>query len=79
MKQEIKSLQKQKIWKVMKQSDVPEGVKIISIHWVFKIKQYPDEYFCSFKSCFCVRGYLQKKEVDDLEIYSPVAQWTMVR
>ena len=79
MKEEIENLTKQKTWKVKKQSDIPEGVKVIPTTWAFKIKRFPDGSFRSFKSHFCVRGNLQKKEVDDLETYSPVAQWATVR
>ena len=63
----------------MKRSDIPEGVKVIPTTWAFKIKGFSDGSFCSFKSRFCVRGNLQKKEVDDLETYSPVVQWATVR
>ena len=74
MKEKIKNLTKWKTWKVMKQSDVPEGVMVIPTTWAVKIKRFPDGSFRSFKSRFCVRGDLQKKEVDYLKTYSPVVQ-----
>eukprot|EP00957_Ditylum_brightwellii_P029004 2191316-Ditylum_brightwellii.AAC.1 len=43
-----------------------------------KIKQFPIGASRSFKARFYIRGDLQKKAVNDIDTYSPVAQWATV-
>ena len=54
MGMEIEALEKHSTWKLVKRSLLPEGANALPTTWAFKIKQYPDGWFCKTKARFCV-------------------------
>ena len=79
MVDEIDGLEKNKTWKVVPKSTVPEGVKVIPGTWAFVIKRYPDGRHCKFKARYCAHGDCQVEGIDYDEKYSPVVSWSTVR
>ena len=75
MTEEIKALLDQYTWRVIEKSDLLPNANVVPSTWAFRIKKYPNGDFRTFKARFCVRGDLQKKSVNDIQTYSPVAQW----
>eukprot|EP00957_Ditylum_brightwellii_P035099 2661190-Ditylum_brightwellii.AAC.1 len=75
MANKVDALQKRRTWTLLPKFKLPESVKVIPTTWAIKIKQFPSSAFRSFKARFSVRGDLQKKAVNDIDIYSPVVQW----
>ncbi|GBN24025.1 Retrovirus-related Pol polyprotein from transposon RE1 [Araneus ventricosus] len=66
MEDEIKSLNKHKIWELV---DKPDNNKIVKSKWVYTIK---DSKTPKFKARLVATGFNQVKNVDYLESYSPV-------
>ncbi|GBM24053.1 Retrovirus-related Pol polyprotein from transposon TNT 1-94 [Araneus ventricosus] len=66
MEDEIKSLNKHKIWELV---DKPDNTKIVKSKWVYTIK---DSKTPKFKARLVATGFNQVKNVDYLESYSPV-------
>ena len=79
MTEEIKALLDRNTWTVIEKSELPSNAKVVPSTWAFRIKRFPNGDFRKFKARFCVRGDLQKKSVNDIQTYSPVAQWASVR
>jgi len=52
---------------------------LFSLHGHFKLKILPDGTPSKFKSRCCVRGDIQKEEVDFFETYAPVVSWSTIR
>ncbi|GBM90268.1 Retrovirus-related Pol polyprotein from transposon TNT 1-94 [Araneus ventricosus] len=66
MEDEIKSLNKHKIWELV---DKPDNTKIVKSKWVYTIK---DSKTPKFKARLVATGFNQVKNVDYLESYSHV-------
>ena len=79
MIKEIEALVARGTWRRVQRDKLPKNARVIPTTWAYKIKRTPAGDFKSFKARFCVRGDLQKKQVSDIETYSPVAQWSSVR
>ena len=62
-------------WMGVLRTLVPEGVQIIPLTWVFKIKQLPNGDVDKFKARICVRGDLQ---IVKGGIYAPVVKWPTI-
>jgi hypothetical protein len=79
MHTEIHELESHNCWDVVSATDVPEGVKVLPVMWVFKIKRYPDGRVRRFKARLVVRGDFQVEGEDYDEKYAPVVPWSTVR
>jgi hypothetical protein len=64
---ELKSLEKRKVWRVIKKSDVPANRRLMGCKWVFKIKRDG-----RFKSRMVAQGFSQIPGVDFTESFAPV-------
>ena len=53
--------------------NMPVGQKALPAKWVFSTKKSRDAKIVKFKARWVARGGLQKKEVDYLETFTPVA------
>ncbi|GBN85561.1 Retrovirus-related Pol polyprotein from transposon TNT 1-94 [Araneus ventricosus] len=74
MEDEIKSLNKHKIWELV---DKPDNTKISKSKWVYTIKK--DSKTPKFKARLVATGFNQVKNVDYLESYSPVVNIDTLR
>ena len=73
---EITTLQDIGCWE---QIPKEEGIHVIPSTWAFCIKRFPSGLVRKLKGRFCVRGDLQKEEIDVFETFAPVVSWTTVR
>ncbi|WVZ24859.1 hypothetical protein V8G54_003403 [Vigna mungo] len=67
MDQEIAALENTKTWVL---TDLPYGKQPIECKWVYKIKRHADGI---------AKGYIQQKDLDYFETFSPVVKLTTVR
>lgn len=64
MDEEIQSMKENKVWDLV---DLPKGATPISCKWVYKLKENG-----TYKARLVARGFMQKKNVDYKETYTPV-------
>ena len=79
LKDEIKSLIRNKVFKLIDESEMPKDANLITAKWVFKVKPNPDGSVERFKCRLCARGFLQKYGVDYSKTFSPVAQSASIK
>ena len=75
MNDEILALNKNKTWVLV---NAPPKAKILSNRWVYKIKTSPNGNK-KFRARLVIKGYLQKKDIDYKEIFSPVVRYNSIR
>ncbi|KAF5797362.1 putative RNA-directed DNA polymerase [Helianthus annuus] len=75
MKDEMKSLEKNKTWHLIK---LPPGKKALQNKWVFRVKDEHDGAK-RYKARLVVKGFQQKEGIDFNEIFSPVVKMTTIR
>ncbi|KAJ0555551.1 putative RNA-directed DNA polymerase [Helianthus annuus] len=75
MKDEMKSLEKNKTWHLIK---LPSGKKALQNKWVFRVKDEHDGAK-RYKARLVVKGFQQKEGIDFNEIFSPVVKMTTIR
>ncbi|KAL9384923.1 hypothetical protein Peur_021933 [Populus x canadensis] len=76
MNAEIQAIEKNETWEL---TDLPEGQKIISVKWIYKIKLNEKGEIDKFKARLVVKGYNQEYRVDYQEIFAPVARQDTIR
>lgn len=76
MKIEYKTLQENNTWSLVPR---PEGKKVLTSRWVFKIKQSQDGKVEKYKARLVARGHTQQKGVDYEEVFAPVARYESIR
>ena len=76
MKDELKSLQKNDVWELVK---LPNGRKTVGSKWVFKEKIGADGSIECYKARLVAQGYLQQRGLDYDETFSPVVRTESVR
>uniref|UniRef100_A0ABD2W186 Retrovirus-related Pol polyprotein from transposon TNT 1-94 n=1 Tax=Trichogramma kaykai TaxID=54128 RepID=A0ABD2W186_9HYME len=76
MKEELSALDKNKTWTLV---NVPPGTKVLSNRWVLKIKNDSVTNKNKFRARLVIKGYLQKKDIDYKDIFSPVARYNSIR
>lgn len=75
-KDEIDSINKNKTWTLV---DKPQGVKVIGLKWIFKIKRNADGTINKFKARLVAKGYVQEHGIDFEEVFAPVARLETIR
>jgi hypothetical protein len=73
---ELKSLQDHGTWKVVPR---PEGKRIVSCKWVWRIKTKPDGSVERYKARLVARGFTQTRGVDYNETFAPVTRLDTLR
>lgn len=59
--------------------ELPEGVKVIGLKWIFKTKFNEKGEIDKFKARLVAKGYHQRYGVDFHEVFAPVAKWDTIR
>jgi len=70
MKDEIKSMNDNEVWDLVK---LPEGVKPISCKWIFKIKKNSKGNIERYKTRLVAKGFTQKKDIEYKKTFSLVS------
>lgn len=73
---EIESIVKNETWILVEK---PNGVKVIGLKWIFKIKRNADGSINKFKSRPVVKCYVQEQGIDFDEVFAPVARIERIR
>ena len=76
MEDESKSLEDRGTWKVVPR---PEGRKVVSSKWVYRIKYNADGNISRYKARLVARGYTQVFGVDYTETFAPVTRVETLR
>lgn len=71
MQEELNALNKNQTWKV---TTLPQGIKLISCKWVYRIKRNPDGSLARYIARLIAKGYLQGFGKDGTESFAPVAK-----
>ena len=73
---EIDSIYKNETWILVEK---PQGVKVIGLKWIFKVKRKADGSINKFKSRLVAKGYVQEHRIDFDEVFAPVARIETIR
>ena len=76
MDEEMRSLLENGTWELVEK---PEGVKPVTMKWVYKIKRDAQGNVEWYKSWLVAKGYLQRQGIDFEEGYTPVSKHTTLR
>ena len=76
MNEEMKSLQKNKIWELV---DCPLGKKPVGCHWIFTVKCKANGTIERFKARLVAKEYTQSYGIDYTDTFAPVAKINTVR
>lgn len=76
MADELKSLEKNKTWDLVK---LPSDRRAIKNNWIYKIETKTDGTIDRYKARLVVKGCSQKINIDYTEIFSPVARFELIR
>ncbi len=72
----MRSLLENGTWELVER---PEGVKLIPMKWVYKVKRDAQGNVERYKSCLVAKGFLQKQGVDFEEVYALMSKHTTLR
>ena len=75
MKEEIESLHKNHTWDLV---PLPSGKRAIGCKWIYKVKDGGNGDL-RYKARLVAKGYVQKKDVEFHDIFSPVVRHTSIR
>jgi len=78
-KKEIDACEKQKVWTVMKRSDLPAGANVLRNRWVFRTKLKSTGELDKRKARVTPKGYMQKQGVDYNEVYAHTPGYKSLR
>ncbi|CAI7915840.1 unnamed protein product [Closterium sp. NIES-54] len=73
MESELKSIEENGMWELV---ELPEGRNAITSKWLFKIKSGADGKIERYKSMLAAKGYQQKENVDNKELFALVVKPT---
>uniref|UniRef100_A0AAV1VEY1 Reverse transcriptase Ty1/copia-type domain-containing protein n=1 Tax=Peronospora matthiolae TaxID=2874970 RepID=A0AAV1VEY1_9STRA len=64
---------------VFRAAKLPNGQRVISTKWMFKIKRKADGSIDKYKARLVVKGFHQKYGIDYTNTFSPVVKYVTVR
>lgn len=76
MEAEMQSINDNNTWELV---DVPAGVKVIGVKWVYKTKLNEKGEVDKLKARLVAKGFHQTYGVDFYEVFAPVARWDTIR
>lgn len=71
MEEEIKTLEKNKIWELI---NFPRGNRLVVCKWVFTAKYKSDGTVDRYKARLIAKGYTQTFGIDYQDTFAPVAK-----
>ena len=74
--EEYESIMKNDIWEVVLR---PDEKFVVTLKWIFKIKNVVDGSIDKYKSRFVARGFSQKEGIDYEEMFALVARYTSIK
>jgi hypothetical protein len=77
--EELKALESQKTWVMVKLSEVPRGTQILTSKCVRRRKFNADGTVSRYKSRICARGFMEREGIDYNEVFAPVVKFTSLR
>ncbi|KAL2650317.1 hypothetical protein R1flu_018445 [Riccia fluitans] len=76
MRKEMKSLNDNKTWELV---ELPKGKQVIACRWVYKRKEGSGTGEKIFKARLVGKGFTQRKGVDYIEVFAPIAKYSTIR
>ena len=76
---ELQSMIDNEVWEVVPRSTVPQGRRVITSTWTFRVKQDPQGRITRFKGRLCARGFQQIPGQDYNRTHAPTARLTSFR
>nr|GFA01765.1 hypothetical protein [Tanacetum cinerariifolium] len=76
MQEELHQFIKLDVWELVPLSD---GIKPLTLKWLFKNKHDEENTVIRNKTCLVVRGYIQEEGIDFEESFAPVARMEAIR
>jgi hypothetical protein len=76
MNDEIEAIERNKTWQL---TDLPKGVKVIGVKWVYKTKMNEKGEVEKYKARLVAKGYAQRYGTDYKEVFAHVARWDTIR
>jgi hypothetical protein len=74
IKKELKNMDKQQVWEIIKKEDILENRRTIKCKWIFKIKRNG-----IFRARLVAYGYSQIPGIDFNKIFAPKAQESSIK
>ncbi|KAL3535564.1 hypothetical protein ACH5RR_004025 [Cinchona calisaya] len=74
--EEIKALEKNGTWKVIK---LPKEKNTVDCKWVFTTKSRSNGSLERYKACLAAKEFTQTYGIDDIETFAPVAKLNSIR
>ena len=76
MLEEMKAIEENETWELI---NPPLGCRLISLKWVYKVKQDVRGTIVKHKARLITRGFVQREGIDFEEVFTPVARMESVR
>lgn len=72
----MEAIEKNKTWVL---TEFPQGWKVISLKWVYKLKKYTNGEIIKYKQRIVTKGFVQEKGINFQEIFTPVTRLETIR
>jgi hypothetical protein len=76
MQKEIDSIKQNQTWEL---ADLPQGHRVVTLKWVYKLKQNEAREIVKHKVRLVAHGFVQQEGIDFDEVFAPVARMEYVR